>query len=56
MSASACEVTSFALRPSGASFFHHTEGATTTPGRYSLTYQKRGGKWLIVDHQAAIPR
>ena len=38
-------------------FFEMRDGnATTTPGRYSLTYQKRGGKWLIVDHQAAIPR
>lgn len=38
-------------------FFEMRDGnATTTPARYSLTYQKRGGKWLIVDHQAAIPR
>ena len=38
-------------------FFEMRDGnATTTPGRYSLTYQKRGGKWRIVDHQAAIPR
>ena len=38
-------------------FFEMRDGnATTIPGRYSLTYQKRGGKWLIVDHQAAIPR
>jgi hypothetical protein len=28
-----CEVTLFALRPSGEYFFHQTEGATTTPGR-----------------------
>src|SRR5512134_1086459 len=33
MSAIAWEVRSFALRPSGESFFHQTEGATTTPGR-----------------------
>ena len=38
-------------------FFEMRDGnATTTAGRYSLTYQKRGGKWRIVDHQAAIPR
>jgi uncharacterized protein (TIGR02246 family) len=30
--------------------------ATTTPGRYSLTYQNRGGKWLIVDHHTSTPR
>ena len=36
-------------------FFEMRDGnATTTPGRYSLTYQKRGGKWLIVDHQTSI--
>ena len=35
-------------------FFEMRDGnATTTPGRYSLTYQKRGGKWLIVDHQSS---
>jgi uncharacterized protein (TIGR02246 family) len=35
-------------------YFEMRDGnATTTPGRYSLTYQKRGGKWLIVDHQAS---
>jgi len=38
-------------------YFEMRDGnATTTPARYSLTYQKRGGKWLIVDHQTAIPR
>ena len=38
-------------------YFEMRDGnATTTPGRYSLTYQKRGGKWLIVDHQTSIPR
>ena len=39
-------------------YFEMRDGnATTTPGRYSLTYQKRGGKWLIVDHQSsAAPR
>ena len=32
-------------------YFEMRDGnATTTPGRYSLTYQRRGGKWLIVDH------
>ena len=30
--------------------------ATTTPGRYSLTYRNRGGKWLIVDHQVSLTR
>src|SRR5437879_12379583 len=38
MSVSACEVKSFALRPSAVSFLHHTESATTTPSRaLSLT-------------------
>lgn len=27
-----------------------------SPGRYSLTYQQRGGKWLIVDHHTSTPR
>ena len=36
-------------------YFEMRDGnATTTPGRYSLTYQKRGGKWLIVDHQTSV--
>jgi len=30
--------------------------ATTTPARYSLTYRNRGGKWLIVDHQASLAK
>lgn len=34
-------------------FEMHDGNATTTPGRYSFTYQKRGGKWLIVDHQTS---
>ena len=35
-------------------YFEMRDGnATTTPARYSLTYQKRGGKWLIVDHQSS---
>jgi uncharacterized protein (TIGR02246 family) len=35
-------------------FFEMRDGqATTTPGRYSLTYRNRGGKWLIVDHQSS---
>lgn len=35
-------------------FFEMRNGqATTTPGRYSLTYRNRGGKWLIVDHQSS---
>src|SRR5262245_768607 len=33
MSVVDCEVTSFALRPSAVSFFHHSESATTTPSR-----------------------
>src|SRR2546422_10007525 len=33
MSVIDCEVTSFALRRSALSFFHHTESATTTPSR-----------------------
>ncbi len=38
-------------------YFEMRDGnATTTPRRYSLTYQKRAGKWLIVDHQTSIPR
>ena len=36
-------------------FFEMRDGnAVTTPGRYSFTYQKRGGKWVIVDHQTAV--
>lgn len=32
-------------------YFEMRDGnATTTPGRYSVTYQRCGGKWLIVDH------
>jgi uncharacterized protein (TIGR02246 family) len=27
--------------------------ATVTPIRYSFVYRQRGGRWLIVDHQAA---
>jgi uncharacterized protein (TIGR02246 family) len=35
-------------------YFEMRDGnATTIPGRYSFTYQKRGGKWLIVDHQTS---
>jgi uncharacterized protein (TIGR02246 family) len=38
-------------------YFEMRDGnATTSPGRYSFTYQKRGGKWLIVDHQTSVPR
>jgi len=38
-------------------YFEMRDGnATTTPGRYSLTYQNRGGKWLIVDHHISTPR
>ena len=35
-------------------FFEMRDGqATTVPARYSLTYRKSGGKWLIVDHQSS---
>jgi uncharacterized protein (TIGR02246 family) len=35
-------------------YFEMRDGtAVTTPGRYSLTYQNRGGRWLIVDHHAS---
>lgn len=38
-------------------YFEMRDGkATTTAGRYSLTYQRRGGKWLIVDHQTSLVR
>lgn len=38
-------------------YFEMRDGqATTTPARYSLTYRNRGGKWLIVDHQASLVR
>lgn len=36
-------------------YFEMRDGsATTTPGRYSFTYQLRGGKWLMVDHQTSL--
>ena len=36
-------------------YFEMRDGnAITTPGRYSFTYQKRGGKWVIVDHQTSV--
>ena len=36
-------------------YFEMRDGkATTTPGRYSFTYQMRGGKWLVVDHQTSL--
>ena len=28
--------------------------ATVTPARYTMVYRQRGGRWLIVDHQAAL--
>ena len=35
-------------------YFEMRDGtAVTTPGRYSVTYQNRGGRWLIVDHQTS---
>jgi uncharacterized protein (TIGR02246 family) len=39
-------------------YFEMRDGnATTTPGRYSLTYHRRGGKWMIVDQQlSTTPR
>jgi hypothetical protein len=33
-----------------------TYSDNSSPGRYSLTYQQRGGKWLIVDHHTSTPR
>jgi len=43
-----------AIDSGSLTYFEMRDGnATTTPGRYSLTYQKRGGKWLIVDHQSS---
>jgi len=33
-----------------------TYADSASPGRYSLTYQKRGGKWLIVDQHSSSPR
>jgi uncharacterized protein (TIGR02246 family) len=48
---------SVAIDTGTLTYFDMRDGnATTTPGRYSLTYQKVGGKWLIVDHQTSIPR
>lgn len=36
-------------------YFEMRDGnAITTPGRYSFTYQKRGGKWVIVDQQTSL--
>ena len=36
-------------------YFEMRDGnAVTTPGRYSLTYRNRGGKWLIVDHHSSL--
>jgi len=36
-------------------YFEMRDGnAITTPGRYSFTYQKRGAKWVIVDHQTSV--
>ena len=38
-------------------YFEMRDGnATTVPGRYSFTYQQRGGKWLIIDHQTSVAR
>jgi len=47
-----------AIDSGSLTYFEMRDGnATTTPGRYSLTYQKRGGKWLIVDQQlSSTPR
>jgi len=37
-------------------YFDMSDGKpVTTPGRYSLTYEHRGGKWLIVDHHTSTP-
>ncbi len=46
-----------AIESGTLTYFEMRDGnATTTPGRYSFTYQKRGGKWLIVDHQTSVTR
>jgi uncharacterized protein (TIGR02246 family) len=48
---------SVAIDSGTLTYFDVRDGnATTTPGRYSLTYQQRAGKWLIVDHQTSVPR
>jgi len=48
---------SVAIDSGTLTYFDMRDGnATTTPGRYSLTYENRGGKWLIVDHHTSTPR
>jgi uncharacterized protein (TIGR02246 family) len=43
-----------AIDSGSLTYFEMRDGtATTTPGRYSLTYQNRGGRWLIVDHHVS---
>ena len=44
-----CEVTLLALPPSREYFFHHTEGATTTPRRGSPQYDA----WMAARAQEA---
>ena len=45
-----------AIDSGSLTYFEMRDGtATTTPGRYSLTYQNRGGRWLIVDHHVSPP-
>jgi uncharacterized protein (TIGR02246 family) len=43
-----------AIDSGSLTYFEMRDGtASTTPGRYSLTYQNRGGRWLIVDHHVS---
>src|SRR2546427_12061400 len=56
MSVSACEVKSFALRPSAVSFLHPTESATTTPSRaLSLTRALAGSEPRALKMRTASP-
>ena len=47
---------SVAIDSGTLTYFDMRDGnPVTTSGRYSLTYQNRGGKWLIVDHHTSTP-
>lgn len=44
-----------AIDAGNLTYFEMRDGAaTTTPGRYSITYRHRGGRWLIVDHHTSV--
>lgn len=44
-----------AIDAGNLTYFEMRDGkATTTPGRYSITYRNRGGRWLIVDHHSSV--